>query len=455
MSVIFLSELMNEIGQRGRNLLSWHREHPTDPADLCEILVSRRGEVSSFALSEAILESWERLEAKDRVRFLVTIAQRFGPDAEAILDAIATLGAEPDADALYRLHRVSEPRTQELLRRLNMADGGTRRLVRMREAVIEAIAQHPILRNLDGDFFHLFSSWFNRGFLELKPINWSTPASILEKFIEYEAVHEINGWDDLRSRIEPGDRRLFAFFHPRMDDEPLIFVEVALTGAVPDNIGSLLATSRKEIAPGEATTAVFYSISNCQKGLRGISFGNLLIKQVVEHLRSELPNLRSFVTLSPMPGFRPWLDRMLADGSRMPLPPEDMEAIAAMATGGWPEDAESRRSLGTLLQGIASYYLIEVRDERNRVVDPVARFHLGNGARLENIHPFADLSGKGELGSYGVMVNYRYTMPEVEANHEAYAERGTVIASAAARNHLRRFLAQANKLRAACRDLCG
>lgn len=442
MSVIFLSELMSELSQRGRNFLQRNRERPRDPLDLCEALVSRRGEVSSFVLSEAVWESWERLDRQGQIQFLVNVAERFGPNQEAVLDAIAAAGQNDSVDAFYRLHRASEPRSQELIRRLNMAKQGTLRLVKMREVLVGAIREHAALRNLDGDFFHLFSSWFNRGFLELKPINWSTSASILEKFIEYEAVHEINGWDDLRSRIEPADRRLFAFFHPQMGEEPLIFVEVALTADVPNNIQLLLATDRNAISPEEATTAIFYSISNCQNGLKGISFGNFLIKQVVEQLSSELSNLRNFVTLSPVPGFRRWLDSVRHDKSQTLLTPQELEALAALDHADWSGNIDSLRPLSAVLQGLASHYFLKTRDSRNRVIDPVARFHLGNGARLDNIHTFADISEKGIRSSYGLMVNYRYQMSEIETNHEAYAERGDVVASPSIKNQLKKFLSR-------------
>jgi len=439
MSVTFLSELMSEISQRGRSFLQRNREQPRNPIELCEALVSRRGEVSSFVLSEAVWQSWDRLDRKGQVDFLIEVAQRFGPDENAVLEALAVAQERRDADAYHRLHRATEPRSQELIRRLNMAKQGTLRLVRMREVLTDAIGEHPALAHLDGDFFHLFNSWFNRGFLELRPINWNTPASILEKFIEYEAVHEINGWDDLRSRIEPKDRRLFAFFHPQMGEEPLIFVEVALTSQVPNSIQSLLATDREEIAPEQATTAVFYSISNCQNGLKGISFGNFLIKQVVEQLRNELPNLKNFVTLSPVPGFRRWLDGIRKDEQQTVLAPRDLEALAALDEPDWSAETESVPALNPLLQGVAAHYFLTARDKRNRVIDPVARFHLGNGAKLDNIHTFADLSANGRRNAYGLMVNYRYEMSEIEANHEAYAERGDVVASPSVRSLLKKF----------------
>jgi malonyl-CoA decarboxylase len=443
MSVTFLSDLMSELGQRGRNLLLRGRETRKSPEELCEALVSQKGQISCFVLSEAIFDHWEKLDESGREAFLTMIAERFGPDREAIMRAVDALKTDADMDALYRVHRASEPRAQELIRRLNHASNGTQRLVRMREALLSALETKPSLKNLDGDFSHLFTSWFNRGFLELLPINWDTSASVLEKIIRYEAVHEITGWDDLRRRIEPRDRRLFAFFHPQMRDEPLIFVEVALTDHVPDNIGSLLATGRAELDPRMATTAVFYSISNCQKGLRGISFGNFLIKQVVDKLRAEFPNLRNFVTLSPVPGFAVWLDGVIADRTQGLLSPQDVELLSLIDSGDWQADTEGRQQLGALLESLAAFYFLEARDPKGRPLDPVARFHLGNGACLDNIHAFADLSDKGRSDARTLMVNYRYATADIETNHEAYAERGIVVASSSVKGILRKFMARA------------
>ena len=443
MSVTFLSDLMSELGQRGRNLLLRGRETRKSPEELCEALVSQKGQISCFVLSEAIFDHWEKLDESGREAFLTMIAERFGPDREAIMRAVDALKTDADMDALYRVHRASEPRAQELIRRLNHASNGTQRLVRMREALLSALETKPSLKNLDGDFSHLFTSWFNRGFLELLPINWDTSASVLEKIIRYEAVHEITGWDDLRRRIEPRDRRLFAFFHPQMRDEPLIFVEVALTDHVPDNIGSLLATGRAELDPRMATTAVFYSISNCQKGLRGISFGNFLIKQVVDKLRAEFPNLRNFVTLSPVPGFAVWLDGVIADRTQGLLSPQDVELLSLIDAGDWQADTEGRQQLGALLESLAAFYFLEARNPKGRPLDPVARFHLGNGACLDNIHAFADLSDKGRSDARTLMVNYRYATADIETNHEAYAERGIVVASSSVKGILRKFMARA------------
>ena len=289
---------------------------------------------------------------------------------------------------------------------------------------------------MDADFVHLLSSWFNRGFLVLMRIAWSAPANILEKIIRYEAVHEIADWDDLRRRLEPTDRRCFAFLHPALVDEPLIFVEVALTSGVPDAIAPLLARQRKPILAEEAKTAVFYSISNCQPGLRGISFGNFLIKQVVEELRRELPSLKTFVTLSPVPGFMDWLQREREARSSGFFTAEEKAVLKALDQPGWHVDAGTHDALRPVLtRAVAQYFLGATRS--GRPLDPVARFHLGNGARLERINWLGDTSPRGLARGAGFMVNYLYEIDQFEKNHEAYANRGEIAASYAVRRHLR------------------
>ena len=284
----------------------------------------------------------------------------------------------------------------------------------MRADLLIAAKQDKALKALDRDFQHLFSSWFSRGFLEIRRIDWNTPARILEKIIAYEAVHEITGWDDLRQRVADPDRRLFAFFHPAMPSEPLIFVEVALTKTIPEAIGPIIAAKRDMVDPAQAKVAVFYSISNCQKGLRGISFGNFLIKQVVSELQNELPGLKTFVTLSPVPGLRRWASDNQADF------PEKLQAALESPT---PED--TRR--------LAAYYLTKARRPENTAFDPVAHFHLGNGAELHRIHADADTSPNGRANSWGVMVNYLYDGDKIEANHQAYTADGKIVAAASVR----------------------
>jgi len=292
----FFSEMLQSIADRSRALILRERREPSHERsagiiELCEDLLSGRGEASGVALANEILAEYADLTIGPRIAFFEALANTFGHDRPRIDEAVAAWRADPSAKVAAELQRAAEPRRLELLRRLNLAPGGTAALVRMREQLLDAVNRRDDLRLVDGDFVHLFSSWFNRGFLVLRRIDWSTPALILEKIIRYEAVHAIRGWDDLRRRIEPEDRRLFAFFHPQMVDDPLIFVEVALTDYVPDAIEPLLAEGRTPCPPERATTAVFYSISNCQKGLRGVSFGNFLIKHVVEELKRELPKL--------------------------------------------------------------------------------------------------------------------------------------------------------------------
>jgi malonyl-CoA decarboxylase len=298
----------------------------------------------------------------------------------------------------------------------------------MRAVLLGLMKANPALAAVDADFVHLLTSWFNRGFLLLRPIDWSSPADILEKIIHYEAVHEIKDWDDLRRRLKPQDRRCFAFFHPQMPQEPLIFVEIALTSGIPGDIGELLSEKRAPIDLRKADTAVFYSISNTQLGLRGISFGNFLIKQVVEELLREMPWLRTFVTLSPLPGFAAWLKAQRQDGAE--------EALAALDKPGWHEDAGARRALAPILEQAAAIYLVQAKGANRRPLDPVARFHLGNGARLERIHGSGDLSPKGLSQSHGVMVNYLYDPRTIEKNHEIYADGGDVVHSSAVRKIL-------------------
>jgi malonyl-CoA decarboxylase len=298
---------------------------------------------------------------------------------------------------------------------------------------MDAVVRRHDLEAVDADFVHLFSSWFNRGFLVLRRIDWSTPAIVLEKIIRYEAVHEIRDWDDLRRRIDPADRRCYAFFHPALIDEPLIFVEVALTDEIPAAIGPILANERETLPPRRATTAVFYSISNCQRGLGGVSFGHFLIKQVVEEISREMSRLSTFVTLSPVPGFARWLAReRMADNSPV-LTAEDRARLAALDEPDWWQiDAKADLVREPLLRA-AGFYFLGARTSRGAPIDPVARFHLGNGARLEQIDWRADTSAKGMTQSHGLMVNYLYDLDDIEKNHEAYAESRTIVASSAVR----------------------
>ena len=385
-------------------------------ADFCEELLTGAGEATGLALAGQILARFAELGAEGKAAFFDALTARFGVDEARLSAALAAWQAEPSDATARAIHIAAEPRSQDLLRLLNRAPGGTPGLVAMREDLLGMLREKPALAGLDADFRHLFASWFNRGFLELRAIDWWTPAAILEKIIRYEAVHEIAGWDDLRHRVSARDRRLYAFFHPALGDDPLIFVEVALTDGIPSAIGPVLAQGRAELAPERARTAVFYSISNCQKGLRGVSFGNFLIKQVVEELSAELPGIRNYVTLSPVPGLRAWA--LAQDGP-------DGAAARAVEAG----EAGAREALPRL----AAHYLAEAKARDGGALDPVARFHLGNGARLEQIHAEADPSPRGQQTSWGVMVTYLYDLDHIEKNHEAYANEGVIAVSSAVR----------------------
>ncbi|MBI1219251.1 MAG: MCD, Malonyl-CoA decarboxylase MCD [Rhodobacteraceae bacterium] len=421
MTPSFLSDLLTRVAIIGRGLSTQTDRTPL--ADLCATLVTGRGEATSLAVARTILDRYAALAPEGKRAFLCELLTRFGPDPARLDAALAAHQADPGPASLRALHAASEPASQELIRRLNRTPGGTADLVALRADLLGLLREAPELAALDGDFRHLFTSWFNRGFLELRRIDWSTPAEVLEKIIAYEAVHEIRGWDDLRRRVAAPDRRLYAFFHPALRHDPLIFVEVALTAAVPGAIGPILAEDRPPVAPGAATTAVFYSISNCQKGLRGISFGNFLIKQVVEELRRDFDTLTTFVTLSPVPGLRSWAEAEAArDDPR--LTPGQRALVAHLAQS--PEATDD-----PALASLAARYLAMPDSPGAGARDPVARFHLGNGARLDRIHLMADPSANGVKASWGVMVNYLYDLGAIERNHEAFATRGEIIAAPA------------------------
>jgi malonyl-CoA decarboxylase len=448
MNTSFFGELLATIAEQGRGLIDRARDRRGEPgarseslAELCEDLLSGRGEASGVARAGEILAKYAELKVGPRIAFFEALAQRFGHDRTAVENAIAGWQAAPSDKAAATLHRAAEPRRQELFRRLNLAPGGTAALVRMREQLLDALDHRPDLGTVDADFVHLFSSWFNRGFLVLRRIDWSTPAMVLEKIIRYEAVHRIRSWDDLRRRIDPADRRCYAFFHPALVDEPLIFVEVALMREIPGAIAPILSVQRDTPAPDKATTAVFYSISNCQRGLAGVSFGNFLIKQVVQEICRENPRLQTFVTLSPAPDFASWLARERANEGSAALSPEDRAALAGLDRQGWWQLADVREPMHEPLLRAAAWYFMRARNRRGLPLDPVARFHLGNGARLERLNWLADATEKGIDQSHGLMVNYLYDIDHIEKNHEAYAEGHNVVAASAVRRLLRKAAA--------------
>ena len=436
MNTSFFGELLSTIADRGRALLNLTRERretaeqrSANLLELSDELLSGRGEASGVALAREILTHYAESTTGPRVAFFEALARDFGPDHARLDAAVEAWRRAPSDATAAAVHSAAEPRRQELLRRLNLGPGGTAALVRMREQLLDAMDHREDLANVDRDFIHMFSSWFNRGFLVLRRIDWSTPASVLEKIIRYEAVHRIRGWDDLRRRIDPPDRRCYAFFHPAMVDEPLIFVEVALTREIPGAIAPILTVQRDPIGPDKATTAVFYSISNCQRGLAGVSFGHFLIKQVVEEIARENARLSNFVTLSPVPNFAEWLKRERAAESSTVLTPEDRALLANLDIPGWWQTEKTREPVEEPLLRAAAWYFLHARTKSGSPVDSVARFHLGNGARLERINWLADGSERAMSQSHGLMVNYLYDLEDIEKNHEAYAQQRTVVAS--------------------------
>ena len=424
----FLSDMLAAITERGKALTDFtvipQAATPTEQITaLCRGLLSSRGEASALATASEILARYRRLDRPTKLEFFRMLLDEFGPSMEPLVAAARAFAASPDERAAEALHRLSEPRRQNLFRMLNQSAQGTAELIRMRADLLAMLSDHAELDPVDKDFQHLFRSWFNRGFLELRRIDWDTPAATLERIIRYEAVHEIEDWDDLRRRIDPPDRRLYAFFHPRLRDEPLIFVEVALAREITASIDLILSPEREVIGTDEADTAVFYSISDCQLGLRGISFGNFLIKQVVEELRTELPQLTRYVTLSPVPLFARWL-------SSQPIGDLGVEAVLQPD---WWQDTKQASAVERRLTALAAWYLTGPRDAAGRLLDPVARFHLGNGARLERINWLANPGPAGMASSHGIMVNYLYKLGEIERNHEAYASGQPVAASGSVR----------------------
>ncbi len=441
MSGSFLADLLLKVSDRGRTLLG--RSDPAAPGgpdalvDQCEALLSRRGEATGMAIARDILQRYAALDDADRLSFFQALATRFGADAERFQEALNAWQADPSDDQAAALHFASEPRRQELFRRLNRAPGGMEALVGMRADILGLLRARPELKSTDRDFHHLLSSWFNRGFLVLRRIDWSTPAIILDKIIRYEAVHEIHDWDDLRSRIHSPDRRCYAFFHPALANEPLIFVEVALTREMPDAIGPILAGERVPLEAAEATTAAFYSISNCQRGLQGVSFGNFLIKQVVDELARDLPEIETFVTLSPVPGFTAWLRRLAKDDADGLLDVDLRATLSRLDAEGWHRDPATVAALQPVLLRLAAHYFLVAKTARGEPPDPIARFHLGNGARLERLNWLADVSDKGIAQGAGLMVNYRYDLKHLERNHEAYANHGEIAAADAVSRFLK------------------
>ena len=418
-------------------------------------LDARGGEVSARARAAELGEFYLNLKPEGRIAFLRVIASRFDLDHAAAAKAAQKYveASEPKARAKLEVklrEALTAPRVK-LLTQFTSLPQGVKFLVDMRADLLAGMEKDPDLLALDADLKQLLSAWFDVGFLDLTQVTWDSPAALLEKLIAYEAVHQIRSWDDLHNRLDR-DRRIFAFFHPRMPVEPLIFVQVALVKGVADNVQVLLDEAAPASDPAGADTAIFYSISNAQVGLRGIAFGNFLIKQVVDSVARDFPRIETYATLSPLPGFRRWLKGQDIDALTPMIAPRKLQHLvdlqvartvegdfrALLDLPNWFEDSEVASALREPLKCLCAHYLLKAKDANNRPLDPVSRFHLGNGAIVDRLNWLGDCSAKGMKESYGLMVNYRYILDDIEENHEVFAENGTIVASDAVRGLLAR-----------------
>lgn len=397
-------------------------------------LLSERGEANARSIAAKFVEQFKLLDKPEQLLFFEFLAQKFSPDPFDVLQAAQRYVDKADDESLVTLFKVVEPARQELLRRINRAPEGTQTIVHMRERLLEHIKTKSGLKAVDADMQHLLNSWFNPGFLELHEITWSSPALLLEKIIQHESVHAIDGWDDLRRRLQP-DRRCFAFFHPQLPAEPLIFVEVALVSAISKEVGPLLDKKSESLDSKKFKTAIFYSISNCQPGLRGVSLGNFLIKRVAEKILQDIPSVKTFCTLSPVPGFNKWLEALPDSAALSAL--EDKKGRVASAlkiifkegdwskriSKGWMPETASPQEKAALMY-LCFVYLTQFVHTASG--DAVAKFHLANGAKLHDINWAADLSKKGLTQSSAIMVNYLYELDAIEDNHEKFIKKQVV-----------------------------
>lgn len=418
-----LSSLLGSVISAGKGILARRRQAATEApsGDLlakCKQLLHHRGEASGLALASEIIVDYQTLDDANRALFFKALAREFEAESEAVIAAAEQYKKEPTPDHLTSLAKAAEAPRVKLFRRMNMAPDATAVLVKMRGALLSLLPNNEELKQVDTDLKHQFVSWFNRGFLELRVIDWNSPAAVLERIIEYESVHAIQGWNDLRSRLRE-NRMCFAFFHPAMPDDPLVFVEVALTAGIPRAIAPLIDKTEEPAKERDLDTVVFYSISNCHPGLAGVSFGNFLIKQVVEEVGQRYPRAKRFVTLSPVPGFCQWL---ALQEDTLGLDIHELRSLAKI------EGSDTTDPRWETTIALCAQYLVKER-VNNLALDPVARFHLGNGASLYAIHWAADLSDNGLQQSIGLMVNYLYDLDSIEENHDAYFDQGKVATS--------------------------
>ena len=427
----FAKDILESIADRGEKFLDLRvRGAPTRAlVKLCEDLISHKGAASGIALAREVVRRYQSLDDDAKLTFFLELNRRIGPSMAEIKKAAGDFVLTPNAETLRNLSVTTESNRQKLFSRINMAPNGPPAIVALRQDLLGFLGDHPELAAVGEDLKQLLTYWFNPGFLTLKRIDWDTEASILEKIIQYEAVHSIEDWHDLKQRLA-ADRRCFAYFHPALEDEPLIFVEVALTKGMPSSIQAIIRDNSR--GRKVADTAVFYSISNCQQGLRQVPLGNFLIKRVVAELERELPSTKTYCTLSPVPGVARWLREELASGDSAILTEEEKETLRLIQDPGWHLDAEKCTVLRKPLIKVCASYLMNAK-ENGKPSNSVARFHFGNGASLHRINWMGDTSEQGIAESLGLMVNYLYDLKRIESNHEAYVQRGELAASRSVR----------------------
>ena len=424
---MLLNKWLSSVADVGREMLS--RKNDTRKSktleEYCADLMSNKGEALGTAIANEVAAAYQAADDEKKLSFFHHLIDCYSPDPDAVVELANAYRNEPNYESYVALSSAIEAPRQKLFKRMNMATQGTEVIVSLRKDFLRLVKNHPELKPIDFDLLHLLKSWFNRGFLTIAEIDWNTPAVILEKLIEYEAVHFMSGWNDLKKRLGP-NRRCYAFFHASLPNEPLIFVEVALVNGLAGSIEPLIDPDpQSEKGDADVDTAIFYSISNCQAGLAGISFGNFLIKQVVMELKKEFPELTQFSTLSPIPSFRRWLSQELDNKESTFLTQSNRSTLSLLSETDWSTSQKHCELLQPVLTKLCAHYIVNAK-KANKPYDPVTRFHLGNGARVERLNWMGDKSTKGLSQSAGLLVNYFYAIDEVEKNHEAFVNQGTI-----------------------------
>jgi len=431
----FAKNLVDQIADAGEKFLDLRRlrsKSVYSTVKLCEELISHKGVASGIALAREIINRYRQMTGDDKLKFFVELKKKTGPDIAAVSKLARIFLKTRDEERLMELSKQIRAARYKLFNRLNTAPGGTAAIVHMREDLLQFLPEHPELKVMDEGLKELLTSWFNPGFLVLKNVDWNTEAAVLEKIIRYETVHDIKNWDDLKRRLGNG-RKCFAFFHPALEGEPLIFVEIALTKGIAGSIQSIINSENH--FEKDADTAIFYSINNCLRGLKRIPLGDFLIKQVVNELAMELPSIKTYCTLSPVPGFARWVREEVRRGKSELIPQEDLEKLKMLENKKWYRDPETRAVSEEALTRACAVYLVRVK-RNGKPIDPVARFHFGNGAQLYRINWMGDTSAHGLKASFGLMVNYLYDLKHIESNHEAYEEKGVPAVSRSVRSLL-------------------